>query len=136
MKTNVGDVALHADLKRARAASLVSIFTSSGTLVCCALPALLVALGAGATLSGLVSAVPQLVWLSANKGAVFGAAGALLIIAGLMQWRARFAPCPSDPALAAACARARRTAAWIYAGSVAILAIGVFFAFVLPAFSG
>lgn len=136
MKTNVGDVALHADLRRARAVSIVSIFTSSGTLVCCALPALLVALGAGATLSGLVSTVPQLVWLSANKGAVFGMAGALLIIAGVIQWRARFAPCPSDPALAAACARARRTAAGIYVGSVAIFAIGAFFAFVLPAFSG
>ena len=52
-------------------ASLATLFASSGTLVCCALPALLVALGAGAALSSLVSAVPQLVWMSENKEALF-----------------------------------------------------------------
>ena len=120
-------------LKRARAASVLSIFTSSGTLICCALPALLVTLGAGAALSSLVTAVPQIVWLSANKVAVFGVAAAMLAAAGMMQWRARFAPCPSDPALAAACTRARRTAARIYVLSLALFVIGAFFAFVLPA---
>ena len=49
--------------------SAVSLFASSSTLVCCALPALLVAVGAGAALSSLVSAVPQLVWLSEHKEA-------------------------------------------------------------------
>ena len=41
--------------------SVLSLFASSGTLVCCALPALLVALGAGAALSSLVSVFPQVV---------------------------------------------------------------------------
>ena len=41
--------------------SMVSLFASSSTLLCCALPALLVALGARAALSTVVSAVPQLV---------------------------------------------------------------------------
>lgn len=36
--------------------SVLSLFASSSTLVCCALPALLVALGAGAALSSLVLA--------------------------------------------------------------------------------
>ena len=48
-------------------ASVASLFASSSTLICCALPALLVALGAGAALSSLVSAVPQLVVLSEHK---------------------------------------------------------------------
>ncbi len=96
------------ELRGARAASMLSIFTSSGTLVCCALPAMLVALGAGAALSGLVSTVPQLVWLSANKGLVFGGAAVMLAVAGVLQWRARRAPCPADPVLASACMRARR----------------------------
>lgn len=122
------------EIRSARAVSMLSIFTSSGTLVCCALPALLVALGAGAVLSGLVSAVPQLVWLSANKGWVFGVAAAMLAVAGALQWRARLAPCPADPALASACLRARRMAATIYAGSIAIFVIGVLFAFIVPAF--
>ena len=69
------------------AAAWLALFASSGTLVCCALPALLVALGAGAALSSLVSAVPQLVWISENKGAVFTAAGLMLATAGAVQWR-------------------------------------------------
>ena len=124
------------ELRSARTASMLSIFTSSGTLVCCALPALLVGLGAGAALSGLVSAVPQIVWLSANKGVVFGIAAVMLAIAGVLQWRVRLAPCPADPLLASACLRARRTSASIYAGSVAIFVVGFLFAFVLPAFLG
>jgi hypothetical protein len=123
-------------IRSARAASLLSIFTSSSTLICCALPALLVTLGAGAALSGLVSAIPQLVWLSANKTVVFGVAGMMIAAAGYLQWRARSAPCPADPVLASACTRARRLSASIYVGSVAIFGVGVLFAFVLPAFLG
>jgi hypothetical protein len=64
------------------AASVLSLFTSGGTLICCALPALLVAVGAGAALSSLVSVFPQLVWLSEHKVWVFGVAGAALAVAG------------------------------------------------------
>jgi hypothetical protein len=124
------------EVRGARAASMLSIFASSGTLVCCALPALLVGLGAGAALSGLVSTVPQIVWLSANKGLVFSVAAVILAVAGVLQWRSRSAPCPADPTLASACVRARRLSAWIYAGSVALFVVGVLFAFVLPAFLG
>lgn len=125
--------ALGTDLRSARAASMLSIFTSSGTLVCCALPVLLVALGAGAALSGLVSIVPQIVWLSAHKGGVFGLAAIMLALAGVLQWRSRYAPCPADPVIASACARARRVSASIYGLSVAIFVLGAVFAFVLPA---
>ena len=124
------------EARNARAASVLSIFTSSGTLVCCALPAVLVALGAGAAFSGLVSTVPQLVWLSNHKGLVFGFAALMIAVAGVLQWRARSAPCPADPVLASACLRARRVSASIYMGSVAIFGVGILFAFVLPAFLG
>jgi hypothetical protein len=129
-------VDLGREVRSARAASMLSIFTSSGTLVCCALPALLVGIGAGAALSGLVSTVPQIVWLSANKGIVFGVAAMMLVVAGVLQWRVRLAPCPTDPLLASACLRVRRMSASIYAGSIAIFVVGVLFAFVLPAFLG
>ena len=103
-----------------------------GTLICCAIPALLVALGAGAALSSLVSAVPQLVWFSENKTAVFGFATVMLAASGIMQWRARRLPCPADPALAETCMRARRMSVWTYAFSVLIFLIGGFFVFVAP----
>jgi hypothetical protein len=112
--------------------SWLSIFTSTGTLVCCALPAALVAVGAGATLAGLVGVFPQLVWLSAHKEPVFAAAGAMLVLAGYFQHRARFAPCPADPGLAAQCLRTRRMSWRVYLLSVAIFAVGAFFAFIAP----
>ena len=122
-------------LEQSKAASVLSLFASGSTLVCCALPALLVALGAGAALSSLVYAVPQLVWLSEHKTEVFFAASVMLAIAGFMQWRARTLPCPADPALAAACTRTRKMSLWIYFVSLAVYLTGGFFAFVAPMFS-
>ena len=59
-----------------------ALLASSATLLCCVLPAVLVSLGAGAALVGLVSAVPQLIWLSEHKALVFGVAGAMLLLSG------------------------------------------------------
>ena len=112
--------------------SFISLFTSTGTLICCALPALLVALGAGAVLSTLVTVMPGLVWISEYKEAVFVAAGAMLAISGWLQWRSRFAPCPLDPALRDACLRTRKTSARVYLASMLIYVVGGFFAFILP----
>ena len=51
---------------------MLGLFTSLGTLLCCALPALLVTLSMGATLVGLVSYIPFLITLSEHKLWVFG----------------------------------------------------------------
>ncbi len=110
----------------------LTIFTSASTLLCCALPALLVALGAGAALASVVSVFPQIVWVSENKTLVFVAAGVMLAVAGYLQYRARFLPCPADAALAAACARQRRVSNVIYFASLALYVVGVGFAIVGP----
>ena len=112
--------------------SLASLFASSSTLVCCAIPALLVALGAGAALSSLVSIFPQVVWLSEHKEALFGFAGVMMIGSGALQWRNRSAPCPIDPALRDACLKTRKTASKLYAASVVLYLIGGWFAFIQP----
>ena len=112
--------------------AFLSLFTSTGTLICCALPALLVALGAGAALSTLVATVPGLVWVSEYKEWVFMAAGVMLAISGWLQWRERFAPCPVDPALRNACLRTRKTSSRIYLASMLVYAVGGWFAFVQP----
>jgi hypothetical protein len=112
--------------------ALLALVTSSGTLVCCTLPALLVSIGAGAALSSLVSAVPQLVVLSEHKGWVLGVAALMLALAGAVQWRNRSAPCPVDPALRASCLRTRRWSQRVYLLSVALFAVGVLFAYGLP----
>jgi hypothetical protein len=112
--------------------SVISLFASSSTLICCALPALLVALGAGAALSGLVGAFPQIVWLSEHKVGLFIFAGLMLAASGGLQWFNRNAPCPIDPALRDACLRTRKLSLRVYWVSVAIYCVGGFFAFVLP----
>jgi hypothetical protein len=109
-----------------------TLLASTTTLLCCVLPAVLVSLGAGAVLVGLVSAFPQLVWLSEHKIAVFGIAGLLLAGSGAMIWRARRLPCPVDPLAARSCMRLRRVSAVIYVVSVLSFAVGATFAFVLP----
>lgn len=119
-------------LKQTHFSSLLSLLTSSSTLVCCAIPALLVTLGAGAALSSLVSVFPQVVWLSEHKSLVFGVATLAMVLAGVMQWRARYLPCPTDPVLKDVCLRTRRNSLIVYWVSVVILAIGAWFAFVAP----
>ncbi len=119
-------------LKQTYFSSLLSLLTSSSTLVCCAIPALLVTLGAGATLSSLISVFPQVVWLSEHKALVFGIATLAMAAAGVLQWRARYAPCPTDPSLREACLKTPRHALILYGISAVILAIGAWFAFIAP----
>ena len=112
--------------------SVLSLFASSSTLICCALPALLVALGAGAALSSLVSVFPQVIWLSEHKVELFSFAGVALIVGGWLQWRNRAAPCPLEPALRDACMRTRATSFRLYGLSLALYGLGGWFAFVQP----
>lgn len=112
--------------------SVLSLFASAGTLVCCALPALLVALGAGAALSSLVSVFPQVVWLSEHKEGLFVFAGLAMSASGVLQWRNRTAPCPADPVLRSACLRTRRTSLRVYGFSLLVYLVGSWFAFVQP----
>lgn len=112
--------------------SVATLFASSGTLVCCALPALLVAVGAGAALSSLVSVFPQVVWLSEHKEALFVFAALAMGVSGWLQWRGRSAPCPIDPRLRDACLETRKVSLKIYFASVAIYLVGGWFAFAQP----
>jgi hypothetical protein len=122
----------HSTLTRNAVLSAVALLTSSATLVCCVLPAVLVALGAGAALAGLVSAVPQLVWLSEHKQLVFGVAATFLAASGAAIWYGRSLPCPANPLAARTCQRLRRLSAGLYAIALASFAIGATFAFALP----
>jgi hypothetical protein len=109
-----------------------ALLASSATLLCCVLPAGLVAMGAGAALAGLVTAVPQLIWLSEHKPLVFGTAIALLAVSGMALWYGRSLPCPADPNGARLCRRLRRVSAVLYGIALACFALGSAFAFLLP----
>lgn len=73
-----------------RTPSFLSLFLSLGTLLCCALPSLLVLLGLGAAVASAVSSVPLLVTLSRHKTWVFAIAG--LTIAATFAYRRWVAP--------------------------------------------
>ena len=107
-----------------------ALFGSMSTLFCCALPALFVSLGAGASLIGLISAVPQLIWLSEHKHGLFIFSATMLTISGISRYLTRNAPCPIDPQQAKACARTRRISFFIFCFSLAMYATGFFFAFI------
>lgn len=119
-------------IEKTKIASVISLFTSGSTLLCCALPAALVAIGSAATLTSLISYFPQLIWISEHKPLVFSFAGGMLVMAGSFQWRSRNAPCPVDPRLAKICAKTRLNALRLYWLSLSIFLIGAFFAFVAP----
>lgn len=119
-----------------RAIGYLTLFASAGTLVCCALPSLLVLLGLGATVATVVSAVPSLVTLSRHKEWVFAASA--LLVAGNIYYVYRLAPrmlaergrCEGDdPTTCARVSRVSRVLLWI---SVTLLGIGAAVAYLLP----
>lgn len=114
--------------------SFASLFTSFGTLLCCALPALLVALGAGAALAGVVSTVPSLVWLSAHKNWIFSF-GALLILLSLAAhlYSTQKVQCPTDD-LQKNCQTTKQASSTLLWFSVGMYLVGFVFTFVLPLF--
>lgn len=116
----------------------LSLFTSLGTLLCCALPSLLVLLGLGATVASFLTAAPWLVTLSRRKQWVFLIAGLLIGVSFLYIYRiaprlkAQGDACSVEKGSTACdmASRLSRMALWI---SAAIYAIGFFTAYVLGA---
>ena len=118
-----------------KALPFATLFFSLSTLICCALPALFVMLGAGAAFASLLGVIPLLIWFSENKAIVFTVAGVLLCANVLLR---TFVPqqCPADPKLAAECGRAQRVSGLILYFSIGAYLIGGFFAFVAPVLFG
>ncbi|MEM1391648.1 MAG: hypothetical protein AAGG45_11260 [Pseudomonadota bacterium] len=107
----------------------LALFTSLGTLICCALPAMLVLAGMGAVWAGVLNTVPGITVFGENKEIVFGATAIVLLASGAWQWHVRSLPCPADPTKARACTRLRRISWTLWGISVVAFCIGGFFAF-------
>jgi len=122
-------------IRESRAFGYLSLFASFGTLICCALPSLLVLVGLGATVASFLTTVPWLVILSQHKDWVFAVSGALIaanfiyVYSIVPHLRGPQEACPPGPA--GACRTAglvSRRALW---ASATIYAVGFFAAFVL-----
>jgi len=120
---------------RAGVLSYLSLFTSLGTLLCCALPSLLVLFGLGATVASALSQAPWLVSLSRHKPWVFLTSGVLIasnffyVYRLAPRLRAKNASC--DPGDASACETTGRFSRIVLWCSAAIYLIGCFAAFLL-----
>ena len=108
--------------------SWLTLFVASGTLICCALPIMLVTLGLGATVAALTSTFPVLITIAQHKMWVFAGSGALLLLSGWLMYRPGPA-CPADPELARVCARAQVWNRRIYWSAVMIWSVGFFAAY-------
>ena len=114
--------------------SYFSLFTSLSTLLCCALPSVLVLLGLGATVASALSAVPWLVTLSRHKDWTFSISGVLIAASFFnMYW---IVPrltggqsCDADDPTA--CGQASRFSKVLLWCSAAIYSAGFFVAYAL-----
>lgn len=123
--------------RRARRAALLnyfSLFSSFSTLICCALPSVLVLLGMGTTVASLLTAVPWLVSVSRHKVWTFGIAGTLIACSFVMTYaiaprlRAGQACASDDPTTCGEVSKLSRVLLW---GSAIIYSCGFFVAYLL-----
>ncbi len=114
--------------RRQQGLTWLALFTTTGTLLCCALPITLVTLGLGATVAAMTSSFPFLITLSQHKVWIFVFSALMLILAGWALYRPGRA-CPADAELGQACDRAMRWNRRIYWVSIGIWSVGFFAAY-------
>ena len=123
--------------QRARRAALLnyfSLFSSFSTLLCCALPSVLVLLGMGTAVASVLSAAPWLVNLSRHKIWTFSIAGTLIAASFVVTYavaprlRSGEACAADDPTTCGEVSRLSRILLW---ASALIWSAGFFVAYVL-----
>jgi len=122
-----------APMKRSALLSYFSLFTSVGTLLCCALPSLLVLFGLGASVASMLSFMPWLVTLSQHKQWTFLISGALIALSFVNMYciapHFRAEQCSLDDPTA--CEGASRVSKLLLWASAVIYAVGFFVAYAL-----
>jgi len=113
--------------------SYFSLFTSVGTLLCCAMPSLLVVAGLGASVASTLSTLPWLVTLSRHKQWTFAVSGVLIALSFLNTYyvvpRLKATACTSDnPSTCADASKFSKKLLWL---SAVIYAVGFFTAYAL-----
>ena len=119
--------------KRSALLSYFSLFTSVGTLLCCALPSLLVLLGLGASVASMLSFLPWLVTLSRHKQWTFSMSGILIALSFVNMYylapRIRAKQCVSgNPSACEESSKLSRVLLWVSAG---MYSVGFFVAYAL-----
>ena len=121
-------VAVSGTSRKETGATWLTLFASSGTLICCALPIILVTLGMGATVAALTSTFPFLITLSQHKVWVFAGSAIMLVLSAWIMYRPGHS-CPVDPELGRLCDKTQVWNRRIYWTSVTLWGVGFFAAF-------
>ncbi|PHQ68276.1 MAG: hypothetical protein COB92_01495 [Robiginitomaculum sp.] len=101
----------------------LTLFASTTTLFCCALPILLVTIGLGAVSAAMFANVPFLSFLARHKPWLFLFSFCLLAISAWSVYRPG-RTCPVDPQQAAQCAKADKWNKRVLMVSITIWCIG------------
>ena len=112
----------------------LSLFTSFGTLICCALPALLVTLGMGGSLASLIGLLPWVTSISDYKFIIFIISGLFIFLGFIFQWRTKNLPCPTDLKKVVLCQNLRRISWIMLYLSLILFCLGFFYAFIAVKF--
>jgi hypothetical protein len=115
-----------------KSANFLSLFASSSTLICCALPSLFIAIGAGASFASLITVFPFLIVLSQYKLSITIFASVTIIFAGYVNYKTYYMPCPADPELGRLCLQTRKRSRTIYYASVSIFLFATIFTYIVP----
>ena len=119
--------------RRSGVLSYFSLFTSLSTLLCCALPSLLVLFGLGASVASMLSFFPGLTALSRHKVVTFSISGVPMACSFLHTYYVlpglRTEKClPDSPNVCVEASKLSRILLWV---SAAIYTVGFLVAFVL-----
>ena len=111
-------------------ASYLALFTSTGTLLCCALPSAIAVVAGGAAVTSFISTFPWLVPLSQQKEWIFLASGLMIVLSGVLIYRpkGRLACTITGGQGCEVAGRFTKVMFWMSAG---IFAVGMFFAYAL-----
>lgn len=113
--------------------NFLGLFASVSTLFCCALPALFVTLGLGASFVTILNAFPGLIWLSLHKSSIFIFGGAMLILNGALRKYSNNKMCVVEESVET-CTATKKASGIIYLGSILLYLVGGYFAFIAPLF--
>ena len=105
-----------------------------GTLFCCALPALFVVLGAGATFAALTDAFPALLIVGEHKETVFGLGAIFIGLAWFGYRQGQPVECSIEVQEESACETTQNWTRPLLMVSTCLYLIGVGTAYVLPLF--
>ena len=97
MKINIKEVIL----------PFFALFTSISTIICCALPIILVMLGMGAVFANLTANFPFIIWLAGKSLYLFIIAIIFLLIGGYFIFL-KAETCPADKKLADICQKTKK----------------------------